>query len=227
METPAIDLKEKLSSSSSSSSNAEDNKSLPPPIINPPITPIATVSSCYRTKFGIPRQPGLVSSAVGEIIMLPPYNQREAFRGIEAFSHIWVTFLFHLTQRSTWSPLVRPPRLGGNVKVGVFGTRATHRPNSIGLSVVRLLGVDSSPGRVALRVSGLDLVDGTPVLDIKPYLPYADIVPEATSGFAPIPPPPKLAVMFSPSVQAKLTDMLIRRPHFQSLVEQILMVFNI
>ncbi len=157
-----------------------------------PIVPIGVVHSCYKTKFGIPRQPGLVTAATGVIEMLPPYNHRDAFRGLEDFSHVWITFVFHLHQRETWSPLVRPPRLGGNIKMGVFATRSTFRPNNIGLSVVRLACVDTSvPGHVLLHLVslspsaryskpdqvGLDLVDGTPVLDVKPYLPYAGAVP--------------------------------------------------
>ncbi len=148
------------------------------------LTPIATVHSCYRQKFGIPRQPGLVSAARGALELLPPYNRIEALRGLEQFSHLWVQFIFHQCLREEWKATVRPPRLGGNSKVGVFATRSTHRPNSLGLSVVKLEGIREEKGRLFLDISGLDLLDGTPVLDIKPYLPYADSLPEASGGFA-------------------------------------------
>lgn len=144
---------------------------------------IAMVESCYKQKFAIPRQPGLAPSATAKIRLLPDYALPEAFEGIEQSSHIWLQFVFHQAISENWSPRVRPPRLGGNRKLGVFATRSTHRPNPIGLSVVRLDSVDTSDG-VVLNVSGIDLLDGTPVLDIKPYVPYADAVGSATQGYA-------------------------------------------
>ena len=145
---------------------------------------IATVKNDFSSKFGVPRQPGLVPEVLSTIVFEPEYRVAEALRGIEGYSHLWVIWRFHQAQREGWSPTVRPPRLGGNTRVGVFATRSPFRPNPIGLSVVRLEAVehDERDGMV-LRVSGADMVDGTPVLDIKPYLPYADCVPEATGGF--------------------------------------------
>ena len=145
---------------------------------------IATIRNDFSSKFGVPRQPGLVPEVVSTIVFEPEYRVAEALRGIEGYSHLWVIWRFHQAEREGWSPTVRPPRLGGNERVGVFATRSPFRPNPIGLSVVRLVAVerDERLGLV-LRVSGADMVDGTPVLDIKPYLPYADSVPEATGGF--------------------------------------------
>lgn len=145
---------------------------------------IATIHNDFSSKFGVPRQPGLVPEVISTIVFEPEYRVAEALRGIEGYSHLWVIWRFHQAERENWSPTVRPPRLGGNERVGVFATRSPFRPNPIGLSVVKLVAVewDERLGTV-LRVSGADMVDGTPVLDIKPYLPYADSVPEATGGF--------------------------------------------
>ncbi|WP_035601875.1 tRNA (N6-threonylcarbamoyladenosine(37)-N6)-methyltransferase TrmO [Haloferula sp. BvORR071] len=149
------------------------------------IQPIGIIRSCFGGKFAVPRQPGLCPSAWGELVFEPEYRQAEALRGIEGFSHLWLIFGFHLTAAAGWKPTVRPPRLGGNERVGVFATRSTFRPNGLGLSLVRLEGIESRPGGSVLRLGGLDLVDGTPVFDIKPYLPYAEALPEARGGFAP------------------------------------------
>jgi tRNA-Thr(GGU) m(6)t(6)A37 methyltransferase TsaA len=161
---------------------------------------IGIVHSPYREKFGIPRQPGLVQ-AEATLTLLPPYNRAEAVRGLDGFSHIWLTFVFHGVKQQGWRPTVRPPRLGGNQRVGVFASRSTHRPNPIGLSVVELLGIDHGVEGVVLRLKGADLLDGTPVLDIKPYIPYADCIAEARSGFAPAPPAARLEVVFSPAAR--------------------------
>ena len=147
-------------------------------------TPVAVVKSCFKTKFGIPRQPGLVQEANGEIVLLPPYNQPNTVRGLEAFSHIWVLFVFHQTIREHWKATVRPPRLGGDKRIGVFSSRSPFRPNPIGLSVLKLNEVICRNGKVSLLVEGLDMVDGTPVIDIKPYVPYADAIPAARGSFA-------------------------------------------
>ena len=146
--------------------------------------PIGVIHSCFKEKFGIPRQPGLVPAARAVLELLPPYNRAEAVRGLEGFSHIWVSFVFHACLDAPWKPTVRPPRLGGNRRLGVFATRSTHRPNPIGLSAVELERIETGPGRVLLHLKGADLMDGTPVLDIKPYLPYSDVIPGATGGFA-------------------------------------------
>lgn len=149
------------------------------------IIPIATVRSCFGEKFAIPRQPGLCPSAWGRLVFHPEYRSPEAVRGIEGFSHIWLMFGFHETVAQGWKPTVRPPRLGGNQRVGVFASRSTFRPNGLGLSLVKLEGVDlsASDGPVFL-LGGLDLLDGTPIYDVKPYLPYAESIPEARGGYA-------------------------------------------
>lgn len=146
---------------------------------------IGIVHSCYKEKFGIPRQPGLVTGAVASIELLPPFNRLDMLDGLEGFSHIWVHFIFHQCIQEQWKAKVRPPRLGGNKKVGVFATRATHRPNPIGLSVVGIGGIRHINKRVFIDIIGADLLDQTPIIDIKPYLPYADALPQAQGGFAP------------------------------------------
>lgn len=149
------------------------------------LVPVATVHSCFGGKFGVPRQPGLCPAAWGRLVFHEAFRMPEAIRGIEGFSHLWLVFGFHQTAVQGWSPTVRPPRLGGNRRVGVFASRSTFRPNSLGLSLVRLEGIDTgSADGPALLLGGLDLVDGTPVYDIKPYLPYAEAIPEAAAGFA-------------------------------------------
>lgn len=144
------------------------------------VKPIGYVRSCFKEKFAIPRQPLLAPAAHGCIELLPPYDQADAIAGLDAISHIWVIFLFHKALESTPRLKVRPPRLGGNKSIGVFASRATHRPNGIGQSAVRLERAEA--GR--LWISGIDLLDGTPVLDIKPYVPYADSLPSAHNAIA-------------------------------------------
>lgn len=141
--------------------------------------PVAYIRSPYAEKFGVPRQGNLVPHAVSEIVFEPAYCNEDCVRGLSEFSHIWLIWRFHCNG-DEWHPTVRPPRLGGNTRLGVFATRSPFRPNALGLSVVRLLSVEPGP---VLRVSGADMVDGTPIYDIKPYIPYADSVPEASSGF--------------------------------------------
>ena len=147
--------------------------------------PIARIRSEFPTKFGVPRQAGLVEGLRGAVVFEPPYRVAEALRGIEGFSHLWLIWEFSQNKKTGWSPTVRPPRLGGNQRLGVFATRSPFRPNPLGLSCVKLEIVELSvlDGPV-LWVSGADLADGTPILDIKPYLPYADCRPEAVGGFA-------------------------------------------
>ena len=148
------------------------------------VKPIAYIRTDFKEKFGIPRQSGRAPSLSAEIVFLPAYRNAEALREIEGFSHLWLLFDFSLAHREDWSATVRPPRLGGNRRVGVFASRSPFRPNPIGLSCVKLLGVEDSEEGKILRVSGADLLDGTPILDIKPYLPFADCIPEATGGYA-------------------------------------------
>ena len=149
------------------------------------VTPVGFVRSCFKEKFAIPRQPQLAPAARGVLELVAPFNQPQAIEGLEQVSHVWLLFLFHQALESQPRLKVRPPRLGGNQSVGVFATRSTHRPNGIGQSVVKLEKVE--PGR--LWLSGIDLLDGTPVLDIKPYVPYADAVADARNDMADAPPP--------------------------------------
>ena len=145
---------------------------------------IARMRSDFATKFGIPRQSGLVEELRSTIVFEPEYRNADALRGIEGFSHLWIIWQFSEAVRSDWSPTVRPPRLGGNTRMGVFATRSPFRPNHLGLSCVKLLGVEETEefGTV-IHVGGADLMDGTPIFDIKPYVPYADCHPEAAGGF--------------------------------------------
>lgn len=158
---------------------------------------IAHIETDFPTKFGIPRQSGIIETLQGRIVFEPDYRNAEAVRGLEEFSHIWLLWEFSEAVRDTWSPTVRPPRLGGNVRKGVFATRSPFRPNPIGLSSVRLEKIEIDPklGPV-LHVSGADLMDGTPIYDIKPYIAYTDSHPEAVSGFASKPAEYLLEVVF-------------------------------
>lgn len=150
------------------------------------IKPIAYIHTDLPTKFGLPRQSGLVEGLTGEIVLEPEYRQAEALRGLEDFTHIWLIWDFSHAHTGRWSATVRPPRLGGNTRMGVFATRSPFRPNSLGLSCVRLLRVERDAKRGStLIVGGADLMNGTPIIDIKPYIPYSDAHPEAVSGFAP------------------------------------------
>ena len=148
------------------------------------ITPIGYVKSPFKDKFGIPRQSGRVPSLTGEINFYKPYSTPEAFRRLEQFSHVWVIFGFNKANNEKWKATVRPPRLGGNERVGVFATRSPFRPNGLGLSVVKINEIKQGENGISLCVSGLDLLDGTPVYDIKPYLSTADCISDAISGFA-------------------------------------------
>lgn len=150
-----------------------------------PLRVIARVRNDFPTKFGLPRQSGLAESLRSLIVFEKAFRVPEALRGLEAFSHIWLIWGFHQARRDAWSPTVRPPKLGGNTRMGVFATRSPFRPNALGLSCVRLERiVDLGEAGRALLVSGADMMDGTPVYDVKPYLPYADCCPEAVGGFA-------------------------------------------
>lgn len=148
------------------------------------IQAIARMKSDFPTKFGIPRQSGLVEELRSTIVFEPDFRNSDALRGIEGYSHLWLIWQFSAAVRTDWSPTVRPPRLGGNTRMGVFATRSPFRPNSLGLSCVRLLNVEETKefGTV-LHVGGADLMDGTPIFDIKPYIPYSDAFPEALGGF--------------------------------------------
>ena len=193
--------------------------------------PIARIHSDFATKFGIPRQSGVVGSLQAEIVFEPEFRSRDAVRGLEAFSHIWLIWEFSENVRADWSPTVRPPRLGGNVRMGVFATRSPFRPNPIGLSCVRLEDITFSDARgPVLHVAGADLMDGTPIYDIKPYLPYADAHPEALGGFAPSPKetievksPPELLQKLPEGQREALLGVLAQdpRPQYQNDPERV------
>jgi len=186
------------------------------------LKPIAVVRSPFREKFATPRQPGLVPSARARVEFLPEFASPEAVRDLAGFSHLWLIFLFHQTYGQGWTPTVRPPRLGGNRRVGVFACRSPFRPNPIGLSAVKLLSIDDKEGKVALEVQGADLIDGTPILDIKPYLPYTDAIPAAIGGFAARVPEAVLQVQFSAAAEQQLTISQQQTPGLESLIRETL-----
>lgn len=166
------------------------------------LRPIARIQSDFSEKFGIPRQSGLVEALRARVVFAPEYRVREAFRGLEGFTHIWLVWGFSQNVEAGWSPTVRPPRLGGNVRMGVFATRSPFRPNPIGLSCVELLAIDyDAPDGPALVVGGADLLDGTPIFDVKPYVPHADCRPQARGGFADAHREDRLAVDFPPRLE--------------------------
>ncbi len=171
------------------------------------IIPIAHIRSDFSEKFGIPRQSGLVEELTADVVFTPEFREPAALRGIGGFSHLWLIWEFSKARREGWSPTVRPPRLGGNQRMGVFATRSPFRPNPIGLSCVRLLEVrqDRALGPV-LTVAGADLLDGTPIYDIKPYLPYADCKPDAVGGFAAQPKEAELTVDCSPALLDRVPE---------------------
>lgn len=176
------------------------------------LTPIARIRSPFATKFGIPRQSNIVDDLVATVVFEPAFRNADALRGIEGFDYLWLIWQFSANVRADWSPTVRPPRLGGNERMGVFATRSSFRPNALALSSVRLLEVvPASPDGPLLRVAGADLMDGTPIFDIKPYLPYTDSHPDARSGFAPAAPPTVLQVQCPESLMAKVPEPL-RQP---------------
>ncbi len=166
---------------------------------------IARIRNAYDEKFGVPRQSGLAEEVVSTVVFEEEYRVAEALRGIEAFSHLWLIWAFDRAERETWSPTVRPPRLGGNKRVGVFATRSPFRPNAIGLSCVKLVGVEKTAEGTVLKVAGADLVNGTPIYDIKPYLPYTDCRPEASGGFTDTVEKRKVEVRFTDEAAGKLT----------------------
>jgi len=160
------------------------------------VRPIGLIHSCFTEKFGIPRQSGMVKSATATLELLPPFNREEMVRGLDVFSHIWVHFLFHQTVEEGWRPTVRPPWLGGKKRVGIFATRSPHRPNHMGMSAVKLVDIRREKKRYFLELSGVDFLDQTPVLDIKPYVPFSDSIAGATSGYTKID-KPRIKLKFS------------------------------
>ncbi|MBP5364426.1 MAG: tRNA (N6-threonylcarbamoyladenosine(37)-N6)-methyltransferase TrmO [Bacteroidales bacterium] len=185
------------------------------------LNPIAHIRTDFPTKFGIPRQSGVVASLRGRIVFEPPYRNADYIRGLEQYSHVWLIWQFSANKHQSDSPLVRPPRLGGNTHVGVFASRSPYRPNSIGLSAVEITGIDlATPEGPVIYVGGADLLDGTPIFDIKPYLRYADCISEARSGFADevefrkveVTIPDDLKAMLPPETIGTLTDILSNDP---------------
>ena len=169
------------------------------------VTPIATIRTGFPSKFGIPRQSGLVPELKGTIVFEPEFRNADALRGLEGFSHIWLIWEFSEAVRTDWSPTVRPPRLGGNTRLGVFATRSPFRPNPIGLSCVRLDSIElNTPQGPILHVSGADLMDGTPIYDIKPYIPYTDCQHDATAGFTGTVSMHKLNITIPPEIESKI-----------------------
>jgi len=181
------------------------------------IEPIGFIKTPFKEKFGAPRQPGLAPSASAELELVAPYNVPDAVRGLENCSHVWLIFQFSENLKAGWKPLTRPPRLGGNEKLGVFATRSTHRPNAMGLSVVKLDSVDTQSG-VRLKLSGIDLVDGTPIFDIKPYIPYSDSLPNAVYPGMDQPEPLQQAVQFSEQALQTIS----REPELKALIVEVL-----
>lgn len=185
------------------------------------LQPIGIIHSPFKEKFAVPRQPGLAKSVEAELELLAPFNQLEALRGLEEFSHIWLIFLFHQNLGRNWHSTVRPPRLGGNRKVGVFASRSPFRPNPVGLSAVELIEIVYRKPRLVLRLRGTDLVDGTPVLDIKPYLPYTDALPAAKAAFASAE-PASIPVEFSAEAENDLQRLQIEYPELRQAIIEIL-----
>lgn len=184
--------------------------------------PIGLIRSPWKEKFAVPRQPGLVTAMGGELELISPYNHPDTLRGLENFSHLWLLFVFHQTSQQGWKPLVRPPRLGGNQKIGVFASRSTFRPNPVGMSLVEFKGVRHDKQRLILELGSVDLVDGTPIIDIKPYLPFAEALPEAKAGYAQATPDASMPVYFSPLAQQQLANHLPAYPQLQLFIQQVL-----
>lgn len=184
---------------------------------------IGIISSPFKEKFGIPRQPSLARHITSDILITPTYNRIEAFKELEQFSHLWLTFIFHQNQRSEWKPCIRPPRLGGNKKVGVFASRSSFRPNNLGLSAVEFVEIKQLNNQISITVRGADLVDGTPIVDIKPYIPYSDSIPSATAGYANEAPSKPLNVIYSELAITQLNALNPKRyPNFKLIIEDVL-----
>lgn len=169
------------------------------------LSAIGTLASPYKEKFAIPRQPRLINSARGVITLGDEYNSEEIVAGLTQFSHIWLIFVFHQTANQGWKPMIRPPRLGGNKKIGVLASRSTFRPNPIGMSAVKLERVYTTNNKTHIEVSGIDLLNGTPILDIKPYIPYSDSIAAADAGFADEAPKESLTVKYSQQALKSIT----------------------
>ena len=185
------------------------------------LTAVGHIQSPYKQKFAIPRQPRLVPEAKAKLVFSSDFNREEFVRGLDEFSHIWLLFRFHETANKGYSAMVRPPRLGGNERKGVFATRATFRPNAIGMSAVKLEGIEYKNGQLCLLLSGIDLLDGTPILDIKPYLPYSDAMTDATAGFADTRPETDMSVEFTDEALAFI-EKQTEQPELKAFISNVL-----
>lgn len=185
------------------------------------LTAVGHIHSPYKQKFAIPRQPRLVPQAKAKLVFCADFNREEFVRGLDDFSHIWLLFRFHETADKGYSAMVRPPRLGGNDRKGVFATRATFRPNAIGMSAVKLESIEYVNGQLSLLLSGIDLLDGTPILDIKPYLPYSDAMTDASAGFADVRPETQMSVDFSESATQFIAQQK-QYPELKEFIENVL-----
>ena len=185
------------------------------------VNPIGYITSPFKQKFAIPRQPNL-ANACGQVILNADFTDASVFKGLDGFSHVWLLFLFHENAQRGWKPTVKAPRLGGNATMGVFASRSTHRPNGMGLSVVENKGIDETSDGIALNVRGIDLLDGTPIIDIKPYLPYADCIDAATDNLANYAPIPAREVNISGQVKAQLHQASLRHSDLPELMVSVL-----
>lgn len=185
---------------------------------------IGIVHSCYKEKFAIPRQPGLVTASTASIELLAPYNEIEAVKGLEGFSHLWIGFIFHQHLGKGWRPTVMPPRMEGKQRFGVFATRSSYRPNPLGFSLVELDRIEQKKERLLLHIRGADMLDQTPVIDIKPYIPYSDSIPKARGGFTERLDNHSLSVSFS--AQAKMQCILAANnyPEIEQFISQLLSI---
>ncbi len=196
----------------------------PAPLISMPehCQQIGVIHSPFKQKFGIPRQAGLIAEASGFVELLPPYNQPEALAGLDEFSHVWLLWQANTIERDRWKPTVRPPRLGGNQRVGVFASRSIFRPNAIGQSLVELDEIVTTRKHCGFNVSGLDILDGTPLIDIKPYLPWADALDDAVGGFANDKPESQLEVRVAQEAVSQFESLRKRDPQMMRLIERVI-----
>lgn len=183
---------------------------------------IGIVHSCYKDKFAIPRQARLVTASTASIELIPPYNDIEITRGLEDFSHLWLSFIFHRHVDKGWNTTVKPPRLDGKQRFGVLATRASYRPNPIGLSLVELDSIEQQGGKLFIHVKGADLLDQTPIIDIKPYVPYTDSIPDAKGGFTDQVKEQKLKVYFSQEAEKDCEKAILKYPQIREFIEQLL-----
>ncbi len=189
------------------------------------IAPIGIIESPYKEKFAVPRQPRLVPEAKARVKLVGDANSPEAVRGLEQFSHVWLLFLFDQNLEAGWKPTVRPPRLGGNERIGVFASRSTFRPNGIGMSAVEIKGITKEDDQIYIDLGSVDLVDGTPIVDIKPYIPYSDSIPEAQGGYATEEPEKSTVVFSSQALTSPALAMTAKQydtDHILRVIEQVL-----